>query len=93
LARGHVLFGLGALIDTRILAASGPTETITGTCKQAVEIEAGLKAKGKQPGVGLVPFFLLALGAIAFSIYSDTAMTRCAAASFFAVLGWCSTYR
>jgi len=32
-------------------------ETITGTCKQAVEIEAGLKAKGKQPGVGLVPFF------------------------------------
>jgi hypothetical protein len=48
---------LGALIDTRILAASGPTETITGTCKQAVEIEAGLKAKWKQPGVGLVPFF------------------------------------
>jgi len=33
-----VLFGLGALIDTWILAASGPTETITGTCKQAVEI-------------------------------------------------------
>lgn len=32
---------LGALIDTWILAASGPTETITGTCKQAVKLRPG----------------------------------------------------
>jgi hypothetical protein len=37
--------------------------------------------------------FLLALIAIAFAIYSDITMTRCAKGSFFAVLGWCSTYR
>jgi hypothetical protein len=37
--------------------------------------------------------FVLAVIAIAFAIYSDIAMTRCAAGSFFAVLGWCSTYQ
>jgi hypothetical protein len=35
--------------------------------------------------------FLLALVAIAFSFYSDIAMTHCKPGSFFAVLGWCST--
>jgi hypothetical protein len=35
--------------------------------------------------------FVLAVIAIAFAIYSDITMTRCAAGSFFAVFGWCTT--
>jgi hypothetical protein len=34
--------------------------------------------------------FVFALVTIAFAFYSDVAMTRCKAGSFFAMLGWCS---
>jgi uncharacterized membrane protein YjjB (DUF3815 family) len=37
--------------------------------------------------------FLLALITLAFAVYSDITMKRCEPGSFFAVLGWCSTYR
>jgi hypothetical protein len=34
--------------------------------------------------------FLLALVAVAFSLYSDITMTHCKVGSFFQMLGWCS---
>ena len=35
--------------------------------------------------------FLLALAAIAYALFQDIRLTRCARGSFFAVIGWCST--
>jgi hypothetical protein len=54
---------------------------------------AGGEGEGEIAVRWLGGIFLLALIAIALAVYSDIAMTRCAAGSFFAVLGWCSTYR
>jgi len=35
--------------------------------------------------------FLLAIAAIAFSLFQDIKLTRCARGSFFEVVGWCSS--
>jgi hypothetical protein len=44
-----------------------------------------------EPDEWLGAIFLLALATIAFALFEDITLTRCARGSFLAVVGWCSS--